>query len=221
MAEQKTTASAPQQTAPTATPLSLDPNLIAAIVAAVVQALPKSEAAGIDYDKLGQVLGASVANGIAGSTRRKVTFGEYSRSGHSPFHPKPFDQTPILKRRCWQNGVWANPTTLTDNEIVLLNQITHGGRYIDRRVEVVMRQNGSQEEVEIRFKNKSVDDQIAIKGYAKSFEDMLQQIVKVQKEEDAENEGYEQDRRDARAARRTFGENKATKEARERAGVDA
>ncbi len=159
---------------------------------------------GYDPDTLGEVIGKAVAQGINSTNRRKVTAGEYRLRGHSPFHPKPQKDTPVLRRQTWQNGVWCNPTTLTDDEIALLNQITHSGRYIGdegtrRLVEVIVRTDGSEEAVEIRFNVSTPDSQLELKGYVRNFADMLRQIVAEQKLEDAEAAEQEAAIRETRA----------------------
>ena len=170
--------------------IALDPNLIAAIVGAVMTSM-KGQGPQFSMEELGQTIGDAVALGIGKTTRRKVTFGEYQLTGHSPFHPKPIAETPTLRRRCWQNGIWMVPTTLFDREIVLLNQITHSGRYVNRLVEVILRNEGADEEIDVRFPNKGIDDQLMMKGYAKNFVDMLEQIAVAQTEDRAEKEEQE------------------------------
>ena len=167
---------------------------LAQVVAqAVTQAMQGQGApAPFSLDGLGDIIGSAVAEGLNKTQRRKVTFGEYQLKGHSPFHPKTKAETPVLTRRCWQNGVWMNPTTLYDKEIELLNQITHSGRYINRLVEVVIRDDNADEEVYIRFNNQTPDQQMELKGYARNFIDMLQQIIAAQTEERAEKEEQEQ-----------------------------
>lgn len=197
-------------------PIQLDQNLIATIAAAVALALKAQGEAQPQLDM--QLLGDAIAAGISKTTRRKVTFGEYALTGHSRFHPKPFAETPILRRQSWQNGIWMNPATLHDEEITLLNSITHSGRYMDRQVEVILRGEGASEEVDIRFPNKDINDQLMMKGYAKDFADMLRQIKLVQDEERLEKEAEDQARRDRPKQRQAFS-TKATQEARERAGV--
>ena len=171
---------------PAAPPIALDPTLIAAIVGAVMQAMQAQTTAApaFSMEELGDTIGRAVALGIGQTTRRKVTFGEYMQTGHSSFHPRPASETPVLKRRSWQNGIWMNPATLFDREVELLNSITHSGRYVDRMVEVILRGEGTaDEEVDIRFPNKDVNDQLMMKGYAKDFVTMLE-LVKVAQDEE-------------------------------------
>lgn len=169
----------------------------------------------VNLQDLGQVMGDAVARGIAANTRRKITFGEYvARGGNSPFHPDPQKKVK-LTRVCFQNGHMIEHGTAFDRELELLNKITHSGRYIDRLVEVVVAQDGSEETVDIRFSNKS-QFAFELKGRAKDFTAMLEQIVAAQAEERREQEEFQASRT---ASRRHFGDNKASRDARDAAGV--
>lgn len=130
---------------------------------------------------LGKAIGEAVAAGIAATTRRKVSAGEYAARPGNPFNPRRVR----LKRECYQNGIRLTTTSLSDKEIELLNKITHSGRYINRLVAVLVSENeGAEEEVDIRWNNKTRDQQIQFKGEVKNFESLLEQVVAAQKEED-------------------------------------
>lgn len=166
----------------------------------------------VDLTQLGQVIGDSVARGIAANTRRRLTYGEYTaRGGNSPFHPDPLKKVK-MNRDYYQNGRLIEHATTYDKEIELLNQITHSGRYIDRLVEVVVIQNGSQESVNIVFSNKS-QFAFELKGKARDFTDMLEQIIAAQKIENEEREEFEANR----SNRRHFGGGKNSADARAKA----
>ena len=155
----------------------------------------------IDYDAMGLAL----AQGIASQTRKFVSFGEYIIRPHSPFHPD--GPSKVMTRQYYQNGVRLLDHTIHDKEIVLLNQITHSGRYCGRMVEVIVKDDGGDGEIiDIRFSNKTADQRLELRGQVRDFEDMLKQIIEAQKEERAEAEA-----RDERAAvRRKFGSSKNT-----------
>jgi hypothetical protein len=169
-------------------------------------------------------LGAAIAAGIAQTQpARKVTIGEYVRRGAiNQYHTGK--KALKMTREYYQNGKMIYPDTCFDKEIELLNQITHSGRYIDRLVEVVVIQNGSEEAVDIRFSNK-VQFAFELKGKARDFTDILEQIVAAQKIEREDMEDDKADRQERAAARRSkatspsFGNGKATRAAREAAGV--
>lgn len=104
---------------------------------------------------LGQVIGDAVAQGMAASApRRKVSIGEYDpKTACQP------DKTKTIKltRVCFQNGAFIHAHVLYNDEIELLNGLTHSGRYIDRLVEVVLVPNGAEDEVHINYNNKTND----------------------------------------------------------------
>lgn len=170
---------------------------------------PQANLGTVNLSDLGKAMGDAVAAGIAAGTRRKVTFGEYqARGGYSPFHPDPKKRVKF-NRAYFQNGRPIELATAFDAEVELLNQITHSGRYIDRLVEVVVQQDGSEETVDIRFSNKS-QYAFELKGKAKDFTEMLRQIVAAQKLEREEAEEIETARQERK---RSFGSGKATREA--------
>lgn len=152
----------------------------------------------------GHQIADGIAAGIASTAPKKVSFGAYAKReaiGRSK-----------LKRECYQNGFRMEGRVLSNKEINLLNQIHRSGRYIDRKVEVVVKKEGANDEiVYISYKNKTVDDRFEFRGYVRSLEDMLQQIVQAQAEED-ETEGLTKPE-----PKRSFGVSKATRAAFEAA----
>lgn len=174
----------------------------------------KDELAVVNTQELGDAIGRAVAEGIAASSPRKVTIGQFVAKG--PFSPAGIKLKAKLRRETWQNGSRCSAETLHGEEINLLNRITHGGRYIDRKVEVIIENEGStdNEVVHIRFNNKK-DAYPELKAQCRDFKDMLRQVVEAQEAEDAEKEEMV-----VRKQERHFGRGKATVEAREKAGVE-
>lgn len=159
--------------------------------------------------ELGRQIAEGIAAGIALTAPKKVSFGQYA-SRENKGRSK-------LRRECYQNGHFIHDRVLTNKEIQLLNRITRSGRYIDRRVEVIVKQEDNNPEVlYLKYKDKTVDERFEFRGYVKSLEDMLQQIVTAQDAEDKAN-GVEA----PEPGRRPFGSSRTTQEARERAGVSA
>lgn len=153
------------------------------------------------------IIGAAVAQGIAANTPKKTTFGQYvarQNRGRSK-----------LTRECYQNGFRMEASSLSNDEIDLLNKIDRTGRYINRMVEVIIQDAGTDEIVEIRFSNKTSDQRFELKGFVRNFLDMLQQITAAQAEERKEDE----EKLERKQARRHFGDNKAFREASAKAGV--
>lgn len=171
-------------------------------------------------EQLATAIGDAVGKALAANgPRRRLTFGEYkNRGGYNAFHPTKATEKTLNPRRMYsQNGFNLHNDSLHDKEIELLNKITHSGRYINRIVEVIVSQNGAdQEVVEIRFPCKTPDQRIEMKGLARNFIDMLEQITTTQNEEREEAEVVEEAKKEQR---RKFGEGKASREAREKAGV--
>lgn len=115
--------------------------------------------------------------------RRKITMAEYDPK--TPWHPKKSEALK-LTRVCFQNGFTLNADQLSNREIELLNRIDRSGRYIDRLVEVILRDDGSEDTVEIRYRNKTNDQKNDIARHVRSLEDMLTQIVAAQEQAEAE-----------------------------------
>lgn len=156
--------------------------LVASVVSqAMTEVMAKAGNLQMDVDKLGQVMGQAVSDGIAKNTRPKLKIGDYiARGGHSAFHPKPRAETPVLTRSCFQNGVLMQHPTLTDKEVTLLNRIDRSGRYINRLVEVRLIEEGPDAVLHVNFNCKTPDQVLELKGYIRNFEDILQQVVDAQ-----------------------------------------
>lgn len=164
--------------------------------------------------------GKAVAEGIAANQRPKVSYGDYIRTAKSAFHPNGKQGAPKFTRLCMQNGTPLQWDTTHDREIELLNQITHSGRYINRLVEVVVNTDNVEHTVDVRYNNKTHDQQTELKGYARNFIDMLEQIVVAQKLENEERaDRLDRKATEAQTRTPTFGQSKATQAARAAAGV--
>lgn len=153
-----------------------------------------------------RMIGSSVSAALAEQNPKKVTFGQYAKrvnAGRS-----------VLARQTLQNGYLVEPTQLSNEEIDLLNQIDRTGHYIDRKVEVIVRDEGADEVVEIRFACKTADQRFVLARLFKNFSDMLWQIVTAQDEE-RQAEAAQADRKE----KRQFGQSKATRAAVEAAAA--
>lgn len=155
-------------------------------------------------------LGKQIADGINAARPKKVTAGQYDP--RTPFHPNK-KAAKKLRRPVYQNGSRLHANRLFDREIDLLNKIVRSGRYINRLIEIQVRQDGPDEVVDIRYKNRTIDDRMEHKGAYRDLTDMLTQIVN---EQDAAlaQEG------EVKEARRSFN-SAATREARARAAANA
>lgn len=164
-----------------------------------------------DMAAFAQLIADGVAAGIEkNQPPKKVTFGRYDP--RTIYHPnKATAQT--MKRDYFQNGYRLQYDNTFDREIELLNQITHSGRYLNRMVEVIVSDEGDPS-VDIRFKSRTADQRFEMMKVAKDFIDMLEQIIAAQREED--DEALD---KATRPNPRHFGDTKATREARAKAGV--
>lgn len=144
-----------------------------------------------------------IAAGINEARPQKVTSGRYDPK--TPFQPDK-NKTKRLKRACYQNGTRLNAGQLFNTEIELLNKICRSGRYINRLVEVLVNQDGAEEVVEIRYKNRSIDDRMDLKSAFRSLEELLTKVVAEQEEKLAEEGALKEQRK--------FFSTKATEEAR-------
>lgn len=168
----------------------------------------------VNMNDFAAAIGASVAQAIQSNSPRKVTFGEYQRKRNAGRLK--------LTREVFQNGFRLGgpgsfDNTLDNRQIALLNQLTHTGRYINRLVEVILREEGADQVLEIRYNNKSKDQALTLRTYVRSFTDMLEQIVEVQLQEDKDTD--EREGRTRAVRERSFGSGKATQEARAKAGA--
>lgn len=159
----------------------------------------------VDMSVFAAMIGAAVQQAQAEANPKRLTFGQYAKLRNAGRQK--------LTRDCYQNGHIIDPGVLSNEEIALLNKLDRTGRYLDRLVEVLIRENGADEIVEVRFSNKTAAA-FELKGRARNFEHMLEQVVAAQAEERKEDE----EKSDRKAARRPFGDTKAFREASAKAG---
>lgn len=170
-----------------------------------------------DASTLGAAIAKGIADGMASiAPPRKVTSGSYNPQG--PFQPKNKKLVAKLKRAAFQNGAKINPRFLFNAEIDLFNRITRSGRYINRLMEVIVRPDGGDEVVELRYNNKSFDQRYSLKGDAKDMTAILTAIVEEQDAIIAAEEARYATPPPASAPPAAFS-TKATREARERAAA--
>jgi hypothetical protein len=194
-------------TTPNENLVMMDVNVLAATIA---QAVAAAMAANQNNDSaLGKTIGEAVASGIAATTRRKVTNGEYEQRGpRNSYHPKSPAETPKLRREFFQNDTFCHQQTLLDREISLLNRI----------VEVIC----SEDAIAVRYNNKTQEQKFTLKNHFRSLVELLETVVKQQEAEDkdaketAEFQLAERQNREA-AKERHFGRGKATQDAIEKA----
>jgi hypothetical protein len=151
-------------------------------IAAAAAALPTDVP--FSMQQLGEVIGEAVARGISATQApRAIKFGEYLRR-----QPKK----PELKRMVYQNGYMLTREPLSAEEITLLNKITHSGRYIERRVEVIVEEGSG--DLRINYNNKSIDQRLDNKEHWNGFVDLLRKVVAAQDLENLEADERQQNR---------------------------
>lgn len=139
-------------------------------------------------DPMSQIAQA-IREGFKGATKQKVSISE--------FDPKCYVQEGLpkkmkskLKRKVYQNGFRLNPNNLSNTEIDGFNAI-RGGRYLNRTMEVIVRDEGTASEaVELRYSNKTFDQRMTNKGLWRN----LGELVTIIQEEMAEADQREEAR---------------------------
>ncbi len=164
-----------------------------------------------------QAQGAATGDAVAAAMNAALPPRQLTPAQYDPkttAHPNKHTAAKFT-RPCYQNGLLLDWDVTTDEEIRLLNRITHSGWYVDGLVEVIIQKRGHDEAVHVNFKNRESSDKFAIAHQSgpEGFAGLLRKIVKAQEEEDLD----EQTRPEPK--RRPFGNSQATREARERAGV--
>lgn len=145
-------------------------------------------------------LGDSIADAMDRHSPKKVPFGRYDPK--SVFH-KSKDLAKMFKpgREYFSNGIRLVESNTFDQEVMLLNQVTHSGTYIDGRVIVNVQQNGDDETINISWKCTTADIRSEMKDHFRNFAECLQIIVDEQAKERVEIEERQEERAARRAAR--------------------
>jgi len=178
---------------------------LAAMIAEALQARDDDEPTGPPPGmELAKAIGDAVAEGMAKNNPQKVKYGAYLKR---PTKEHPLGILgPKLARTYVLNGRQIEYSSVDDTQINLLNAITHSGRYIDRRVEIIVRDEGGDvQSVEIRYPSKKVDDRMENKNFFRNFTDLCQKVVDEQAIERQEEEEHPR-----RVVRRPFGSSKPT-----------
>lgn len=114
---------------------------------------------------------------------RYIQIGEYDPK--TSWHPIAAEAHK-LTRVCYQNGFPLNEAQMSNQEIDLLNAIDRSGRYINRLVEVIIADEGTEEIVYIRYRNKTEDQRNALREHFSKLVGMLQLIVNAQNAAEAD-----------------------------------
>lgn len=165
--------------------LVLTADMLQSIISSAVTAALKATQSPTDVVQ--RVVDAITQN----APRRQVSIGEYLA--------RPENKRLKMTRAYFQNGFpLYQDGNITNEEIKLLNSITHSGRYINRIVDVVVRQNGLEQEVFINYHNKGIDQRMNNQRHWSSLTELLTKICEAQKVERAEQEEIDAMRDDLR-----------------------
>lgn len=128
-------------------------------------------------EQLANLIGTAVTKGVVETTGpKKLTAGQYARR-EAAKNPKP-----KLTVHLTQNGYPANTDVMSAETITLANAIRLGGRYLNRRVEVIVKKDSEGRHVDLRYPNASADMRIENASYFSSFADLIKKIVAEQGE---------------------------------------
>lgn len=105
------------------------------------------------------------ATEMANRPLKTITFAEMVSK--EPRREMPF---PVF-----QNGYRLDVDSLTDEQLALLPKL-QDGRFFDRKIHVY-RSAGPDREWHIDYANKSIEDRMNLKTYARDFTEMLQRLT--------------------------------------------
>jgi hypothetical protein len=209
----KTPKSAPA-TSPADETITLTRAQVAEMIADALRARDEDEPSGPPPGmELAKAIGDAVAEGLAKNSPKKVTYGAYLKRPTAN-HPLGLLSPKFTAGRTYyQNGRQVPYEAVTDAQVEFLNAITHSGRYFDRKVEVIVKDDGGDTQyVDIRYKNASIDDRMDQKSLFRNFTELVQTIAEAQADERAEEEAHPK-----KIVRRPFGSGKNTVAAEEAA----
>jgi len=137
-------------------------------------------------DALGDRIAAGIAAGIAATQGpRKLSIGQYQRA-----HARKVK----LLRETTQNTHTLFLENLTDDQVKLLNRVHRSGRYLNKKVQVIVKNEGqpiSEQSVHIMYSDATPDQRMENYKLFKDFTDLVKQIVD---EQDIETENEQIDK---------------------------
>lgn len=125
-------------------------------------------------------IGRAIAEGIESTRSKKTTNGQYAKR-EALRDPKPR----LLWTSVTQNGYACDE--LSAKEIAAVSRIKRSGRYYDRKFEVIVKLEGNEKTLQLRYPNKTIDHRLEMRQYWRNFEDMVRQIAEIQEAEDLED----------------------------------
>lgn len=123
-----------------------------------------------DLAELGKQIASGITTGMTAMTRPKVTIGQYQAA-----HRR---KVKLAFAEAYQNNKPIDINVLTDGEVEWLNKVHRPGRYIERRVEVIVNdQDPSARILYIRYSDRTPDQRMENARFWKSFTELCQKIV--------------------------------------------
>ena len=118
---------------------------------------------------LAQLIADGIAAGMAKLIPRKTTLGQYIAQ-----HRRKVK----LKVMVYQNSIFVHEAQLTEEEVGYLNAIHRPGRYINRKVEVLVAKHADDPvEIDIRYADATTDQRLDNARHWRTFGDLVKQIV--------------------------------------------
>lgn len=122
-----------------------------------------------DLAAFGKEIAQGITAGFQATVRPKVTIGQYAAK-----HRRKVK----LNKEVYQNGGPVREQNISDEEIEWLNKIHRPGRYLDRKVEVIVKNDDTDNVVVwIRYSDKTPDHRLENKERFKNFADLCKKIV--------------------------------------------
>lgn len=129
----------------------------------------------VDIQSLAKAITEAVAEA---SPVKQVHISRYK--AETPWNPTGNKRRLQMNAKFYQNGSQIRDWHVTDEDIALLNQLKPG-RYVDRKVEVIERNENSDRSIEIRYSNETIGQRMELKNHFRNFTELLQSIVTEQK----------------------------------------
>lgn len=137
------------------------------------------QARGIPAQDIGKQIADGISEGMARMAPQRIKPGSPKYDPRSPFQAR--EGFTRLQGTVYYQGIQLYEHQLTNEEIRLYNQITVGGRYINRLVEVVVSTDAGTRVVLIKFPDRTLDQRMENKNHWRNQQELLELIVREQK----------------------------------------
>lgn len=122
-----------------------------------------------DLAAFGKSIADGIATGFKATTRPKVSIGEYQARHRRKVR---------LNKEVYQNGGLVRLENISDAEVGWLNRLHRPGRYINRKVEVIVKNDDPDNiVVYLRYSDRAPDQRFENAKHFKDFEELVKKIV--------------------------------------------